>query len=58
MDEIQPRRVGDTWVVNGRIGITGEMAGRPAEMRVVYTDVYVKRDGAWRLAAWQSTRMP
>jgi hypothetical protein len=28
------------------------------DIRLLYTDVYVRRDGRWLLAAWQSTRVP
>lgn len=52
------RVYGDVSVVNGRASVRVETDGRPMEAMLVYTDVYVRRDGRWLLAAWQSTRVP
>jgi hypothetical protein len=27
------------------------------DVRLLFTDVYVKRGGKWRMVAWQSTRL-
>ena len=48
----------NTYVLTGTVGVNGEQAGQALSMRIVYTDVYVNRDGRWQLLAWQSTRLP
>lgn len=50
---------GETAVLTGRSQITVRR-GRETELRfpVRFTLVYVKRGGHWRMAAWQSTRIP
>jgi uncharacterized protein (TIGR02246 family) len=45
-------------VVTGRCHFQVEVEGRMLDLQVRFTDVYVKRDGAWQLVAWQSTRLP
>jgi uncharacterized protein (TIGR02246 family) len=56
--ELRPRLLGDAVLVHGRIGLEAEMQGTPARMQLVYTDLYVRRNGRWQLVAWQSTRAP
>jgi hypothetical protein len=45
-------------VVTGRCHFQVEAEDRQLDLQVRFTDVYVKRDGAWQLVAWQSTRLP
>jgi hypothetical protein len=45
-------------VVTGRCHFQVEADGRQLDLQVRFTDVYVKRGGAWQLVAWQSTRLP
>jgi ketosteroid isomerase-like protein len=56
--ELRPRVVGDAVVVHGSIAIDGVLGGQPRKLRIVYTDVYARREGRWQLIAWQSTRLP
>lgn len=56
--ELRSRAVGDTVLLHGRIALDAEMAGSTAQMQLVYTDVWARRDGRWQLIAWQSTRAP
>ena len=56
--ELRVRAYGEVAVVNGRIEVDGEIGGRPAALTLIFTDVYVRRDGRWQLIAWQSTRAP
>lgn len=56
--ELRVRRYGDVAIINGRIDVGGEAAGRPASMQLVYVDAYVRRQGRWRLVAWQSAQVP
>jgi ketosteroid isomerase-like protein len=56
--EIKPQEFGDTIIVNGKLNMKVETAGKLSSFQAVYTDVYVKRDGRWQLVRWQSTRLP
>jgi ketosteroid isomerase-like protein len=58
VEKIHARPAAGTYILNGTITVDGEQNGTPMTLRIVYTDVYVKRDGRWQLAAWQSTRIP
>jgi hypothetical protein len=55
---LKPRAVGGAVLINGKLDIAVEDKGRPIQFQAIYTDVYVKRDGAWQLVSWQSTRLP
>lgn len=53
------RRYGDIAVLNGQVRIDAEMAGNQLnDMQLVYTDVYRRERGRWRLVAWHSSRLP
>jgi hypothetical protein len=59
VEQMRSRPAGrNTYVLTGTVAVNGEQAGQPISMRIVYTDIYVNRDGSWRLLAWQSTRLP
>ena len=55
---LQPRTAAGAVIVNGSIAVDGSMDGLPIKMQMVYMGVYVRRDGRWRLAAWQAARLP
>ena len=50
------RLYGDTAVITG--AATLSLRGQAAPFSLRYTVVYVRRDGQWRMVAWQSTRLP
>jgi uncharacterized protein (TIGR02246 family) len=57
----RPRRVrvhGDAAVVSGPCHIVIEPGGKRSELDLYFTELYVKEAGAWRMALWQSTRLP
>jgi uncharacterized protein (TIGR02246 family) len=61
--EITPRgrrvRVhGDTAIVSGPAHIVIEPGGKRTELELYFTELYVKEGGQWRMALWQSTRLP
>ena len=45
---MKPRDVGGAVVINGKLNMRVETAGKPDAFQAVYTDVYAKRDGRWR----------
>jgi ketosteroid isomerase-like protein len=57
-EDIRVRVYGSTAVLTGRCRFEVTSGGQDLKLRVRYTDVYVNRDGAWRMVAWQSTRIP
>lgn len=61
--EITPRdrRVrlhGDSAIVSGPAHVVIEPGGKRTEIDLYFSEVYVKEGGAWRMALWQSTRLP
>ena len=61
--EITPRgrrvRVhGEAAIVSGPAHIVIEPGGKRTELELYFTELYVKEGGQWRMALWQSTRLP
>ena len=61
--EITPRdrkvRVhGDAAIVSGPAHVVIEPGGKRTELELYFTELYVKEGGQWRMALWQSTRLP
>jgi ketosteroid isomerase-like protein len=61
--EIKPgeRRVrlwGEAAAVSGSAHVVLEPGGKRTEIDLVYTELYVKQGGRWKMALWQSTRLP
>jgi ketosteroid isomerase-like protein len=52
------RVLGDAALVTGRAQIKATSGGKPLGFWVRFTEVWVRSEGIWRLAAWQSTRLP
>ena len=53
-EDVKVRQFGDTAVVTGHVKF--HVGDNKFEAR--YLDVYAKRNGAWQMVAWQSTRLP
>ena len=51
------RFYGDTAVVDGFAALRAESGGQAFAFSVAFTEVWVKADGVWQLAAWQATRV-
>ena len=51
------RLYGDTAVVTGRAEVKAHSQGQDLAVTLLFTEVWVKSGGAWKLAAWQSTRV-
>jgi ketosteroid isomerase-like protein len=50
------RLYGDVAVVTGRATVKASTEGKELLLPLRFTEVWVKRGGGWKLAAWQSTR--
>ncbi|MCF8248154.1 MAG: nuclear transport factor 2 family protein [Saprospiraceae bacterium] len=46
-----------TAVGTGIVNVTGVLNEKEFSIRLRYTDVYMKKKGKWRLAAWQSLKL-
>lgn len=57
-NEITIRVFGDVAVVTGGAAMHVVNNGAPADITIRYTDVHVKRGGAWQMVAWEATRLP
>ena len=44
-------------VITGLIKVTGVLKEKEFNIRLRYTDVYVKKKGKWQLVAWQSVKV-
>jgi ketosteroid isomerase-like protein len=51
------RLYGDAAIVLGITSIKGTSAGKTFELDVRFTDTYVRRAGAWKIASSQATRI-
>lgn len=54
----QVRRYGKMALTNGIVQVKGVVNGTPFDIRLLYTGVYRRVQGKWRLVNWQSTRLP
>lgn len=50
------QRWGRTAVLNGSVAVEGIYKGSPFKMTLLYTSVYRKKGGRWKLVRWQSTK--
>jgi len=57
-DERRVRLYGDAAVVSGVCRVEVTSSGRELDIRLRFTELYVKQAGAWKMALWQSTRVP
>jgi len=52
------RLYGDAAVVAGIAHVLVKAEGNDIDVRLRFTELYVKQDGQWRMAMWHSTRVP
>jgi ketosteroid isomerase-like protein len=57
VDEIDVRLFGDAAVVTGRTHARGSLSGVPYDMRLRFTDVFVRRSDQWQAVASHATRI-
>jgi len=55
LSDLKVRVYGDTAVVTGRSDAKGTIGGGPSRGPVMFTRVYVKKDGRWQSVAFQQT---
>ena len=58
VEESEIRLYGDVALLSGRTRMTGHYEGKPFATHYRYIDVYVRRDGAWRIVSVQISRLP
>jgi hypothetical protein len=57
--DIQSVRIfGDVAVIRGRALMTVNEGASPLALDLGYTDVWLWKNGKWRMTAWRSARMP
>jgi len=57
-NSIKVRIYGDTAVVTGIADVDVKFRGREGKIQFRYLEVYVRRNAAWQIVAWQSARLP
>jgi ketosteroid isomerase-like protein len=58
-DDRRVRLHGDaTAIVSGTTRVQVTSSGRDLDIKLRFTELYVKQGGAWKMALWQSTRVP
>jgi ketosteroid isomerase-like protein len=58
VEEFEIRQYGDTALLSGRTHMTGKYDGEVFESNYRYIDIYVRRDGHWKIVSVQITRIP
>ncbi|APV48723.1 hypothetical protein BWI17_02910 [Betaproteobacteria bacterium GR16-43] len=58
VEEFDVRLYGDTALLSGRTRMTGKYDGKPFASHYRYIDIYVKRDGRWRIVSVQISKIP
>ncbi len=56
-EELSIRLFKKTAVMNGLVKVTGVLKDKTFNIRLRYTDVYVKKRGQWQLVAWHSVKV-
>lgn len=49
---------GSTAIVSGTCRVQVTTGGRDIDVKLRFTELYVEQAGAWKMALWQSTRVP
>jgi len=51
VDDVTVTLFGESAVVRGRTSVKAQVSGQPVIARIRFTDVFVKREGEWRVVA-------
>lgn len=57
VEEFDVRIYGDVALLSGRTRMTGRDEGRPFTSHYRYTDVYLRRQGVWKVVSMQITKL-
>jgi ketosteroid isomerase-like protein len=57
LSDLKVRVYGNTAVITGKADVKGTLAGNDATGQIMFTRVYVKKDGRWQSVAFQQTRV-
>ena len=57
LSDMKVRVYGDTAVITGKVDVAGTMAGKDTKAQIMFTRVYVKKNGQWQSVAFQQTRV-
>lgn len=57
-EQLQVRIYGTAAVLTGVAGVKAHVGGEVRNLRLRFTDVYVRQADRWQMVAWQSTRLP
>ena len=52
------RFLGDVAIIRGKAKVTVVDLGQSKDLHIGYTDVWVHKNGQWRMTAWRSARLP
>jgi ketosteroid isomerase-like protein len=58
LSNVQVRVMGQTAIITGRGDLVMANNGQPQNVNLLFTNVYVKRKGQWRMVSWHSCRLP
>jgi hypothetical protein len=56
--DLQVRVYGTAAIINGTAKVSVVSEGKPKDITIRFTDVWVNRAGRWQMVAWQSTKLP
>jgi hypothetical protein len=57
-EERTVRLYGDAAVVQGVAHVLVQVSDRDVDVRLRFTELYVRQDGTWKMALWHSTKVP
>ena len=58
VEDFDVRLYGDTALLAGRTRMTGRYQGKPFASHYRYIDIYVRRDGEWKIVSVQISKIP
>jgi ketosteroid isomerase-like protein len=58
LSDMKVRVYGNTAIVTGKADVKGMLGGQDATGQILFTRVYVKKNGTWQTVSFQQTRIP